>query len=104
MFQGAEYVYVLHPTRIGMLTEGPTLRESAIVSRHAGYLHGLAEPGVVLHFGRTLEGDERTFGIVVFRAESEEAARRIMADDPAVEDGVMRADLHPYRVVYPGRH
>jgi len=38
------------------------------------------------------------FGIVIFRAESAEAARRIMADDPAVAAGVMRGQVFPFRV------
>ena len=38
------------------------------------------------------------FGIVIFRAESAEAARRIMADDPAVAAGVMRDEVFPVRV------
>ena len=45
------------------------------------------------------------FGIVIFRAESAEAARRIMADDPAFAAGVMRDEVFPVRVVGvgPGR-
>ena len=50
-------------------------------------------------FGRTQTTDAWTFGIVIFRAESAEAARRIMADDPAVAAGVMRDEVFPVRVV-----
>jgi uncharacterized protein len=35
---------------------------------------------------------------VVFEAETEDAAKEAMAEDPAVAKGVMRATLHPYRV------
>ena len=52
----------------------------------------------MLLFGRTLTTDASTFGIVIFRAESAEAARRIMADDPAVAAGVMRGEVFPFRV------
>ena len=48
--------------------------------------------------GRTLNTDERSFGIVIFRADSEEAARRVMEQDPAVRNRVMRAELYPYRI------
>ena len=48
--------------------------------------------------GRTLNTDERSFGIVIFRADSEEAARRVMDQDPAVRNRVMRAELYPYRI------
>jgi uncharacterized protein YciI len=54
--------------------------------------------GVVILAGRTLNGDDSTFGIVIFNAGSEEEARRIMESDPAVRQGVMRAELFPYRV------
>jgi len=58
----------------------------------------MAAAGVVLFFGRTLTTDAATFGIVVFRAESPEAARRIMADDPAVAAGVMWGEVFPFRI------
>ena len=35
---------------------------------------------------------------MIFRAESEEAPRRIMNGDPAVAKGVMKAALFPYHV------
>ena len=56
-------------------------------------------------FGRTQTTDASTFRIVIFRAESAEAARRIMADDPTVAAGVMRDEVFPVRVVGvgPGR-
>ncbi len=37
---------------------------------------------------------------MLLRAGSEEAARRLVDDDPAVSHGVMRAELFPYRVAY----
>ena len=50
--------------------------------------------------GRTQNADETAFGLVVFRAESETAARQIMLEDPAVKHGVMTASLYPYRVAF----
>jgi uncharacterized protein len=98
-----QFIDVLRPTRLGMLTEGPTKDEASVVTRHVEYLQGLAEAGVVLLAGRTQTADERTFGLVVFRAESEEAARRIVDGDPAVAHRVMRAELYPYRVAVLGK-
>ena len=43
-----------------------------------------------------------TFGLVIFKADSEAEARQIMENDPAVKHGVMRATLYPYRVVFLG--
>ena len=93
-----EYLYRIQPTRLGMLTDGPTPEEAARVSEHFAYLKGLVDEGLVILAGRTLTADEDSFGIVIYRAEDESAARRIMEDDPAVRAGVMRATLFPYRI------
>jgi uncharacterized protein YciI len=94
----AQYLYRIQPTRIEMVSVGATPQEQEIVSQHFDNLKRLMEEGVVILAGRTLNGDDSTFGIVVFNAESEEEARRIMENDPAVRQGVMRAELFPYRV------
>jgi uncharacterized protein YciI len=48
--------------------------------------------------GRTQNNDESTFGIAIFEAEDESAARRLMENDPAVVGGVMQATLYPYKI------
>jgi uncharacterized protein YciI len=93
-----EYLYKIQPTRLEMLTQGPTAEEASIVAQHFAYLKGLAEQGVIVLAGRTLNADESTFGIVIFKADSEESARAVMTNDPAVKNGVMRAELYPYRI------
>jgi uncharacterized protein len=93
-----QYLYLLKPVRLGMVTEGPTLEEAEIVSRHFAYLEDLTEMGVMILVGRTQNRDEATFGIAIFEAEDESAARTIMEADPAVRAGVMRADLYPYQI------
>ncbi len=93
-----QYLYVIRPTRPGMLSSGSTPEEEAIVAEHFAYLQGLVEQGVVILVGRTQNPDETGFGIVIFQAESEAAAREVMNIDPAVRKGVMRAELYPYRI------
>ena len=93
-----QYLYRIQPTRLEMLTQGPTDEEASILSDHFKYLESLTKQGVVLVFGRTQNNDASTFGIAIFRAESEDAARMIMNNDPAVKKGVMRAELFPYKV------
>ena len=93
-----QFLYRIQPTRTGMLTEGPTEQEARIVGEHFDYLKTLTAEGTVLMAGRTLHNDERTFGIVVFVAESEAKAGEIMRTDPAVRHGVFRAELFPYTV------
>ncbi len=39
-----------------------------------------------------------SFGIVIFQAESGEAAQALMCSDPAVKSDVMHAELFPYRI------
>ena len=81
-----------------MLTEGATEREAAIVAEHFDYLTALAQEGKLLLAGRTQNRDSTSFGIAIFCADSDEDAQRMMANDPAVKNGVMRAELFPYRV------
>jgi uncharacterized protein YciI len=92
------YLVVLRPVRIGMLTDGPTAAEAAIVARHLEYLQAQARAGKVRLAGRTTEDDDRTLGLVLLAAVSKDEAQAIMNADPAVAQGVMRAELHPFRL------
>ena len=56
---------------------------SAAVGRHFAYLQAAAERGQVILAGRTAEPLDRTFGLVVFEAADEAAARTFMAADPS---------------------
>ncbi len=98
MSETTQYLYTIQPTRAAMLSEGTTPEEAQIVGQHFAYLKALTDQGIVILAGRTLNTDESSFGIVIFNAASEEAAREVMLDDPAVRQGVMRAKLYPYRV------
>ena len=98
MSQTIEFLYRIQPTRPEMLSEGPTEVEQACVAEHYQYLKALLEDGHLILAGRTLNADPSSFGIVVFRAESFEAAHQIVQADPAVSGGVMHAELFPYRV------
>lgn len=99
----SEYLYKLPLTRLGMLTEGPTPEEAATVAEHFAYLEELTEQEVMVLVGRTQTADEDAFGIAIFRVDSDEAARAIMAADPAVARGVMTAKLYPYRIALMAR-
>ncbi|NJN16156.1 MAG: hypothetical protein HC822_07700 [Oscillochloris sp.] len=98
-----EFVYVLRPTRIEMLTNGATTAEEATVAAHFQYLQELTARGTAVLVGRTTNADTDTFEIVVLRAESPEDAETIMRDDPAVRAGVMSARLFPFRIALMGR-
>jgi uncharacterized protein YciI len=97
-----EYLYVLKPTRLAMLTDGPTEHEQKVVAEHFAHLSRLTEAGVMILVGRTQNADETTVGLAIFCAESDEAAREIVNSDPIVINGVMTASLFPYRVALMG--
>jgi len=93
-----EYLYLIRPARLEMLTIGPTPEEQAIVAQHFSYLEALVAAGVVILAGRTQTADADSFGIIIFRAVDDAAARVIVQDDPAVRQGVMLATLYPYHI------
>lgn len=98
MAEKRQYLYQTRLTRPSMLLEGLTPREEEIGAQHFAYLQRLAEQGTVILVGRTQNNDESTFGIAIFQAASEEEARAIVDNDPAVAQGMMRAELFPYRI------
>ncbi len=96
------FIYKIAPTRLEMVTLSPTPEEDLALDDHYDYLKELADAGVVLLAGRTRNNDAAAFGVVVLRVGSEAAARQIMQDDPAVKNGVMRAELYPFRIAVAG--
>ncbi len=92
-----QYLYRIQPIRDGFLIES-TPEEDRAVADHFKYLQRLTEEGVVLLAGRTLNTDLSSFGIVIFEAEDDAAAREVVRNDPAVQASVFRAELFPYRV------
>lgn len=71
-----------------------------IIGNHFNYLKKLCEQGIVLFVGRTQVeiGDERNTGICVFQAKNEVEATEIMNNDPAVKQGIMKAELSPFNI------
>ena len=91
-----QYVYVLRVAPALYDQARWTQADNDAVSRHFARLSAAAKTGQVIFAGRTTEPLDTTFGLVVFEAESTEAAREFMESDPAVAAGVMSATLHPY--------
>jgi uncharacterized protein YciI len=88
------FIYVLRLIRPEFF-EHMSVREEGIVQEHVEYLkRGLQEKSLILA-GPCFDGE---FGIVVFRARSQRDAEPFMRNDPAVRKGLMRAELHPFRV------
>lgn len=92
------WIYKLELLRPAMLSEGPTAMEEAALSRHVSYLGEARESGELLLAGRTQVSDPEGFGLVIFLAPDEASAERFMQKDPAIAEGVMRANLFPYAI------
>ena len=98
MSDASQYLYKIQPTRPEMLSEGSTDEESEIIAQHYNYLKNLLDEGVLVMAGRTLNTDSSSFGIIILNADSEQVAKQLMDNDPAVKSSVMKAQLFPYRV------
>lgn len=88
------YMYFIKPTRAGFM-ENPTEAESQAVGRHYRYLVNLLNQGQLLLAGPCLDGFG---GVVIFAAEDEATAKKVMENDPAVKAKVFSASLHPFSV------
>ena len=73
-------------------------KDKAATMAHFERLKKATASGQVILAGRSSEPLDKTFGLVVFEAENEAAAKAFMDADPAVAAGVMSATLHPYSV------
>lgn len=76
--------------------------DQAIVHRHVAHLKAATDRGQLVLAGRTQEPGDRTFGLVVFHAPDEAAARAFMESDPTVVENIMTAELHPYQIAFRG--
>jgi uncharacterized protein YciI len=90
-----EWIYFIHPPRddfAATMTEA----EQAAWGRHWARIQRLFAEGRIVFVGPTL-GRINT-GICVFEAEDEDAARRLMNEDPAIAEGFATGELRPIRV------
>lgn len=71
--------------------------ELALMVRHLEHLRRLKEEGTVRFVGRAENGD---YGFVLIEADNKIHANAIARSDPAVSEGLMRLELHPFVVVF----
>lgn len=93
-----QFVYLLRVAPGKHDASSWTEADNAVVGRHFERLSKATSAGQVILAGRTEEALNKTFGLVVFEAESEAAARAFMEADPAIVAGLMTASLHRYAV------
>lgn len=93
------FVYTLHliDTVVAQDLSRMSPEQQAIIGEHFTYLQQLCAQEQLIMAGRT-ENPATGFGICLFKAANQTAAQNIMSNDPAVEQGVMSATLHPFRL------
>lgn len=89
-----EFLGILRPPRPTFAQDADE-REMALMGDHFDYLSGLLEEGRLVMAGPALMP---AFGLVIFEAEDQDAAWRIMRADPSVVAGLNTPEVYPYRV------
>jgi uncharacterized protein YciI len=91
----AEWIYFIHPPREHFAAT-MTDEEKAVWGLHFKRFQRLLAEGTIVLVGPTL-GPVNT-GIAILEAPDEEAARRIMDEDPVIAGGFARGELRPFRI------
>jgi len=93
-----QFIYVLRLVPRLHADSAWTKEDEAVLKRHFTRFQEAIKSGQLILAGRTSEPGDKTFGIAVFQATDEEAARKFMQEDPAVAGKLMTAELHPFAV------
>ena len=95
-----EFMYVQR--LVPRLYDGEKWRkeDKEALDRHLARFHEAAKSGQLILAGRTSEPNDKSFGVAIFRASDEAAARAFMKADPTVSAGLMTAELHPFAVAF----
>jgi uncharacterized protein len=93
-----QFIYVLKLVPRLHADSAWTKEDNAALERHFVRFQQAARSGQLILAGRTSEPGDKTFGIAIFEAPDENAARKFMEEDPAVAGGLMSAELHPFAV------
>jgi len=95
-----EFIYVQR--LVPRLYDGQkwTQEDNATSDHHFIRFQEAMKSGQLILAGRTQEPGDKTFGIAIFRAADEAAARAFVKADPFISAGLMTADLHPFAVAF----
>jgi uncharacterized protein YciI len=91
----SEWIYFIHPPREDFAATMTAEEQEAWAVHFARFQRMLADGSLIL-VGPTL-GRINT-GIAIFEAPDEEAARRIVDEDPAIAGGFAIGELRPFKV------
>jgi uncharacterized protein YciI len=76
----------------------PDAERMAWMQKHLAYIRSQAEAGKFVLVGPVTE-EGRIRGIAVIKTDSLEEARRIAANDPLVQAGLLSVEVHPIQLV-----
>jgi uncharacterized protein YciI len=93
----SEWVYFIHAPRENF-AETMTEEEQRVWGEHAQRLQRMLDDGTLILAGPTL-GPVNT-GICVFEAPDEDAAMRVMEEDPTISSGLASGELRPFRASF----
>ena len=99
-----QFIYVLHLVPRLHADTSWTDEDKKVLQRHFIRFQEAIKAGKLILAGRTSESGDKTFGIAIFEAKDEAAARKFMEEDPAVAGGLMTAELHPFSVALEHRN
>ena len=97
MEKSKHFFCLLTPGRADMHTT-VTEEEGKIFSRHAEYLKQKFAEKKILQAGTSFEAGQEHFAIVILSASGKPEAAALMAADPAVAQGLLKARITEYNV------
>ena len=93
-----QFIYVLRLVPRLYSDANWTKEDETVLERHFARFQEATKSGQLILAGRTKEPGDKTFGIAIFEAADEAAARTFMENDPCVAAGLMTSQLHPFAV------
>jgi len=88
------FLILLHGSRPTLLKD-MTPQEGEIVGAHFAYLKKALADGKLFMAGRC---ENQPLGIAVIDVSDEAEAKAFLAADPAIQKGVFKGEVHPYRL------
>jgi uncharacterized protein len=77
-----------------------TEEERNIMLQHFAYWTDFADKGIILVFGPVFD-PKGGYGLGIAEVENEEQVIELLANDPAVTSGLLKAEYHPMRANFP---
>ena len=94
-----QFIYVLRLVPRLHDDKAWTKEDEAVLQRHLERFKEATKTGQLILAGRTMEPGDKTFGIAIFEAADDAAAKTFAEADPAVAGGLMTVQVHPFAVV-----